>query len=164
MNFFLSSFNTVILCLDDAIELLECVQDSLDDLWKQTEFDDYPQSRMNNFLTVIGRVFLLHKCQISIFFFHFFVEFFQVKNYVGLHKNESTPIFPLCGKARFPTFESRLKARSRFAIGGFMPATLCRLVYGSSFLLIRGRTIPSKLRTFVTSWDGFKKYELACWC
>ena len=47
--------------LADAFELLECVQDCLDDLWKQTEHDDYPQSRMVNLLTVIGN-FLSFSC------------------------------------------------------------------------------------------------------
>nr|XP_026695415.1 cytoplasmic dynein 2 heavy chain 1-like [Ciona intestinalis] len=36
------------------MELVEQLQDSLDDIWKQTEFPAYPEARMLNFLTVIG--------------------------------------------------------------------------------------------------------------
>uniref|UniRef100_H2ZEZ5 Uncharacterized protein n=1 Tax=Ciona savignyi TaxID=51511 RepID=H2ZEZ5_CIOSA len=42
------------LSLGDGIELVEQLQDSLDDLWKQTEFPEYPETRMINFFTVIG--------------------------------------------------------------------------------------------------------------
>nr|XP_026693271.1 cytoplasmic dynein 2 heavy chain 1-like [Ciona intestinalis] len=42
------------LSLVDCMELVEQLQDSLDDIWKQTEFPAYPEARMLNFLTVIG--------------------------------------------------------------------------------------------------------------
>ena len=41
----------------DGIDSLEIIQDALDDLWKQTEHDYYPEARMAHFLTVIGSKF-----------------------------------------------------------------------------------------------------------
>jgi len=36
---------------------MEIIHDSLDDLWKQTEHQDYPEDRMEHLLTVIGESF-----------------------------------------------------------------------------------------------------------
>ena len=48
----------------EALELVEVSQDTLDDLWKQTEHDPpYPESRMAHLMDIIGK---LH------FFFFFF--------------------------------------------------------------------------------------------
>eukprot|EP00051_Salpingoeca_urceolata_P021875 m.349048 g.349048 ORF g.349048 m.349048 type:complete len:4259 (-) comp19881_c0_seq4:199-12975(-) len=39
----------------DLLELVEKCQDLCDDLWKQTQFDDFPADRMKNLFEVIGR-------------------------------------------------------------------------------------------------------------
>ena len=40
--------------LMDAMEMVDVTQDTLDDVWRQTEFDPYPENRMNNLLDCIG--------------------------------------------------------------------------------------------------------------
>ena len=40
--------------LDDALELLESTQDSLDEVWKQDEHKPYPENRMKHLLDVIA--------------------------------------------------------------------------------------------------------------
>ena len=40
--------------LQDAMEIVDITQDTLDDVWKQTEFDVYPESRMKNLMEAIG--------------------------------------------------------------------------------------------------------------
>lgn len=40
--------------INDGTELVAQTQDVLDDLWKQTDFPDYPETRMRHFLEVIG--------------------------------------------------------------------------------------------------------------
>lgn len=40
--------------LDDAIELVESTQDSLDEVWKQEDHKPYPETRMKHFLDVIA--------------------------------------------------------------------------------------------------------------
>ncbi|XP_064610087.1 cytoplasmic dynein 2 heavy chain 1-like isoform X3 [Liolophura sinensis] len=42
------------LSLQDAMELVEITQDTLDDVWKQTEFDPYQETRMRHLMDVIG--------------------------------------------------------------------------------------------------------------
>ncbi|KAI8810783.1 dynein heavy chain and region D6 of dynein motor-domain-containing protein [Cladochytrium replicatum] len=45
---------------DNAIDTLGQVQDSLDDLWKETEVEPYPQSRMVTLLALISNQLVLH--------------------------------------------------------------------------------------------------------
>lgn len=40
--------------LNDAMELVELTQDTLDDVWKQTDFDPYSENRMKHLMDVIG--------------------------------------------------------------------------------------------------------------
>lgn len=40
--------------LNDAMELVELTQDTLDDVWKQTDFDLYSENRMRHLMDVIG--------------------------------------------------------------------------------------------------------------
>lgn len=40
--------------LDDALELLETTQDTLDDLWKQDEHKPYPETRMKHLLDIMA--------------------------------------------------------------------------------------------------------------
>ena len=43
------------LSIPEALELVELTQDTLDDVWKQTEFvKAYPEARMQHLLEVIG--------------------------------------------------------------------------------------------------------------
>nr|CAB3240314.1 cytoplasmic dynein 2 heavy chain 1-like [Phallusia mammillata] len=42
------------LSIGDALEVVEIVHDTLDDLWKQTEHNEYPEERMVNLFDVIG--------------------------------------------------------------------------------------------------------------
>lgn len=42
------------LSLQDAMELVEITQDTLDDVWKQSDFDPYQESRMKHLMDVIG--------------------------------------------------------------------------------------------------------------
>ncbi|XP_070553238.1 cytoplasmic dynein 2 heavy chain 1-like isoform X2 [Ptychodera flava] len=45
------------LSLGEALELTETTQDCLDDIWKQTDFDAYPEDRMRHLMEVIGGAF-----------------------------------------------------------------------------------------------------------
>ncbi|XP_063970614.1 cytoplasmic dynein 2 heavy chain 1 [Lytechinus pictus] len=62
---FLSFFETVsrefdvldTLSLEEGQELVETTQDAVDDVWKQGEFDPYPEKRMAHLLEVIGSAF-----------------------------------------------------------------------------------------------------------
>ena len=48
--------NISALSMPECIELVEVTQDTLDDVWKQTEHDPpYPETRMNHLMDVIGR-------------------------------------------------------------------------------------------------------------
>ncbi|XP_067663541.1 cytoplasmic dynein 2 heavy chain 1-like isoform X1 [Haliotis asinina] len=40
--------------LQDALELVEVTQDTLDDVWKQTDFDPYPEARMRHLMDIIA--------------------------------------------------------------------------------------------------------------
>ena len=42
--------------LADGVESLENIHDALDDLWKQTEYEEYPQNRMEHLFIVIGKM------------------------------------------------------------------------------------------------------------
>ncbi|XP_022103094.1 cytoplasmic dynein 2 heavy chain 1-like isoform X1 [Acanthaster planci] len=42
------------LSLAEGLDLVETTQDALDDVWKQGEFDPYPEKRMKHFIEVIG--------------------------------------------------------------------------------------------------------------
>ncbi|XP_077984893.1 cytoplasmic dynein 2 heavy chain 1-like [Glandiceps talaboti] len=42
------------LALVEGLELVETTQDCLDDIWKQTEFDPYPETRMRHLMEVVG--------------------------------------------------------------------------------------------------------------
>ncbi|KAL3878520.1 hypothetical protein ACJMK2_030860 [Sinanodonta woodiana] len=42
------------MALHDAMELVDITQDTLDDVWKQAEFDPYPEARMKNLMDVIA--------------------------------------------------------------------------------------------------------------
>ena len=44
------------LSLTEAQELVEQTQDSLDDVWKQTDVDPYSEERMKHFMDVIGQL------------------------------------------------------------------------------------------------------------
>lgn len=50
--------------LQDAMEMVDITQDALDDVWRQTEFDVYPESRMRNLMEAIGtccNIIVYHK-------------------------------------------------------------------------------------------------------
>lgn len=38
----------------DAVELVDTTRDALDDVWRQTEHDPYPETRMQHLMDVIG--------------------------------------------------------------------------------------------------------------
>lgn len=40
--------------LQDAMEMVDITQDTLDDVWRQTEFDPYPENRMRHLMDCIG--------------------------------------------------------------------------------------------------------------
>lgn len=40
----------------DVLELIENCQDSLDEVWKQTEHKPYPEKRMRHLLEIIGMI------------------------------------------------------------------------------------------------------------
>ena len=41
--------------LQDAMEIVDITQDTLDDVWRQTEFDPYPENRMAHLMDCIGK-------------------------------------------------------------------------------------------------------------
>lgn len=41
--------------LQDAMEIVDITQDTLDDVWRQTEFDPYPENRMRHLMDCIGK-------------------------------------------------------------------------------------------------------------
>ena len=41
--------------LQDAMEIVDITQDTLDDVWKQTEYDEYPENRMRHLMDAIGK-------------------------------------------------------------------------------------------------------------
>lgn len=43
------------MAFEEFVETLETTQDILDDVWKQTEVDPYPESKMKHLLDVIGK-------------------------------------------------------------------------------------------------------------
>ncbi|XP_068037518.1 cytoplasmic dynein 2 heavy chain 1 isoform X5 [Anomalospiza imberbis] len=47
-------FNLDTLSLFEVVDLVEATKDTVDSVWRQTEHDPYPQSRMHNLLDVIG--------------------------------------------------------------------------------------------------------------
>ncbi|XP_019385809.1 PREDICTED: cytoplasmic dynein 2 heavy chain 1 [Crocodylus porosus] len=47
-------YNLDSLSLYEAVDLVETTRDTVDDIWRQTEYDPYPQPRMQNLLDVIG--------------------------------------------------------------------------------------------------------------
>uniref|UniRef100_A0A8C0VSF5 Dynein heavy chain tail domain-containing protein n=1 Tax=Cyanistes caeruleus TaxID=156563 RepID=A0A8C0VSF5_CYACU len=47
-------YNLDILSLFEVVDLVEATKDTVDSVWRQTEHDPYPQSRMHNLLDVIG--------------------------------------------------------------------------------------------------------------
>ena len=58
-------------CLFQALDLVEVSQDTLDDVWKQTEHDPpYPQSRMKHLMDVIGTLYHQNKMFYKLLFFH----------------------------------------------------------------------------------------------
>lgn len=40
--------------LQDAMEIVDITQDTLDDVWRQTEVDPYPENRMSHLMDCIG--------------------------------------------------------------------------------------------------------------
>lgn len=40
--------------LQDAMEIVDITQDTLDDVWRQTEYDPYPENRMGHLMDCIG--------------------------------------------------------------------------------------------------------------
>lgn len=48
------------LSLFEVVDLVEATKDTVDGVWRQTEHDPYPQSRMHNLLDVIGK----HLCSL----------------------------------------------------------------------------------------------------
>ena len=42
------------LSMPDVVDLVEQSKDSLDDVWRQTDFDPYPETRMVRLMDVIG--------------------------------------------------------------------------------------------------------------
>ncbi|OWK62944.1 Cytoplasmic dynein 2 heavy chain 1 [Lonchura striata] len=46
------------LSLLEVVDLVEATKDTVDSVWRQTEHDPYPQSRMHNLLDVIGKPFM----------------------------------------------------------------------------------------------------------
>lgn len=42
--------------MTDTLELVELSQDTLDDVWKQTEYDSYPEARMRHLMEIIGEL------------------------------------------------------------------------------------------------------------
>lgn len=62
------------LALVEVLELVEMTQDTLDDVWKQTEYEpSFPESRMKHFLDIIGTVFS-----------HLYAMFYLYKNPTNL--------------------------------------------------------------------------------
>ena len=46
------------MALEDAMELIDITQDTLDDVWKQTEYNPpYPETRMRHLMEIIGVCF-----------------------------------------------------------------------------------------------------------
>lgn len=43
--------------ITDVLELIEVCQDTLDEVWKQVNYDPYPEKRMRQLLQVIGNNF-----------------------------------------------------------------------------------------------------------
>lgn len=43
------------LSMPDVLDLVEQSRDILDDVWRQTDFDPYPETRMVRLMDVIGR-------------------------------------------------------------------------------------------------------------
>ena len=41
--------------LQDAMEIVDLTQDTLDDVWRQTEVDPYPENRMRHLMEAIGK-------------------------------------------------------------------------------------------------------------
>ena len=55
-------------------------QDTLDDVWKQTEHDPpYPQSRMKHLMDVIGMLYHKNKIFYKLFFFSLIKTFMNLK-------------------------------------------------------------------------------------
>lgn len=40
--------------MSDAVDLVELSRDTLDDVWRQTDFEPYPETRMVRLMDVIG--------------------------------------------------------------------------------------------------------------
>ena len=47
--------NLDVLSLAEGIDLVETTQDAVDDVWKQGEFEVYPEKRMKHLLEVMGK-------------------------------------------------------------------------------------------------------------
>lgn len=43
------------LSMSDVMDLVEQSRDALDDIWRQTDYDRYPETRMVRLMDVIGR-------------------------------------------------------------------------------------------------------------
>ena len=48
--------------LMDVMELVEVSQDTLDDVWKCTDYDSYPEPRMKHLMDIIGRHSFANLC------------------------------------------------------------------------------------------------------
>ncbi len=44
--------------MSDVVDLVEQSRDTLDDVWRQTDLEPYPETRMVRLMDVIGRIFL----------------------------------------------------------------------------------------------------------
>ncbi len=44
------------LSMSDVVDLVEQSRDILDDVWRQTDFEPYPETRMVRLMDVIGRI------------------------------------------------------------------------------------------------------------
>lgn len=49
-------YNLDSLSLFEVVDLVETTQDTVDDVWRQTEYEPFPQLRMQNLLDVIGNI------------------------------------------------------------------------------------------------------------
>lgn len=41
--------------MTDVVDLLETSKDALDDVWRQTDYEPYPEQRMSRLMDVIGQ-------------------------------------------------------------------------------------------------------------
>ena len=48
--------------MHDVMELVEIAQDTLDDVWKCTDFEAYPEPRMKHLMDIIGKTVDFTEC------------------------------------------------------------------------------------------------------